>query len=92
MRVAREVIFGPVVTVLRYETLDETIQLANGTAFGLGGIVFSSDPDRALVVAERMDTGSVGIGFFASNHNAPFGGRHDSGLGSSTASRACRPT
>ena len=49
--------------------------------FGLGGLVFGADPDAALAVAERMDTGSVGINFFASNHAAPFGGRHDSGLG-----------
>jgi aldehyde dehydrogenase (NAD+) len=47
----------------------------------LGGIVFSADPSRAQAVAERLDTGSVGLNFFASNHAAPFGGRHDSGLG-----------
>ena len=81
MRVAGEEIFGPVITVLRYDTVDEAVQLANGTGFGLGGIVFSAHPDAALEIAERMDTGSVGINFFASNHNAPFGGRHDSGLG-----------
>jgi aldehyde dehydrogenase (NAD+) len=43
--------------------------------------VFGQDPETALAVAGRMDTGSVGINFFASNHAAPFGGRHDSGLG-----------
>ncbi|WP_066941524.1 aldehyde dehydrogenase family protein [Microtetraspora fusca] len=81
MRVAREEIFGPVVTVQRYGDIDEAIRIANATDFGLGGIVFSSDPDKAQAVAERIDTGSVGINFFASNHAAPFGGRHDSGLG-----------
>ncbi|NEA37539.1 aldehyde dehydrogenase family protein [Streptomyces sp. SID13031] len=81
MRIAREEIFGPVISILRYETLDEAIALANETSFGLGGLVFSDDPVNALTVAERMDTGSVGINFFASNHSAPFGGRHDSGLG-----------
>ena len=81
MRVAREEIFGPVVTVLPYASLDEAVDIANGTGFGLGGLVFSSDAGAALEVAERMDTGSVGINFFASNHSAPFGGRHDSGLG-----------
>lgn len=81
MRVAREEIFGPVVAILRYDDLDEAVAIANGTGFGLGGIVFSSDQSAALEVAERMDTGSVGINFFASNHSAPFGGRHDSGLG-----------
>lgn len=81
MRVAREEIFGPVLTILRYEDLDEAIALANDTSFGLGGVVFSADVDAARAVAERMDTGSVGLNFFGSNHNAPFGGRHDSGLG-----------
>ncbi|WP_107766874.1 aldehyde dehydrogenase [Nocardioides terrigena] len=81
MRVAREEIFGPVVTVLRYEGVDEAVAIANDTPFGLGGLVFSTDPDAAQAVAERMDTGSVGLNFFASNHAAPFGGRHDSGLG-----------
>ncbi|WP_449279454.1 aldehyde dehydrogenase family protein [Leucobacter sp. GX0328] len=81
MRVAREEIFGPVVTVQRYATEDEAIELANSTPFGLGGIVFSADPDRAFAIAEQVDSGSVGVNFFASNHAAPFGGRHDSGLG-----------
>ncbi|WP_416957699.1 aldehyde dehydrogenase family protein [Nocardioides sp. T5] len=81
MRVAKEEIFGPVVSVLRYTDLDEAVAIANDTPFGLGGLVFSANPARALAVAERMDTGSVGLNFFGSNHNAPFGGRHDSGLG-----------
>ncbi|MEV6101862.1 aldehyde dehydrogenase family protein [Nocardia sp. NPDC051981] len=81
MRIAREEIFGPVLSVLRYDDLDEAVALANDGSFGLGGVVFSSDPLAAQGVAERMDTGSVGVNFFASNHNAPFGGRHDSGLG-----------
>lgn len=81
MRIAREEVFGPVLCVIRYQTLEEAIEIANDTDFGLGGIVFASDADRALQVADAMDTGSVGINFFGSNHSAPFGGRHDSGLG-----------
>ncbi|WP_033293972.1 aldehyde dehydrogenase family protein [Amycolatopsis jejuensis] len=81
MRIAREEIFGPVVCILRYSDVEEAIALANDTSFGLGGVVFSADPAAAHAVALRMDTGSVGVNFFASNHNAPFGGRHDSGLG-----------
>ena len=81
MRVSREEIFGPVITILRYRSINEAVRIANNTEFGLGGLVFSADPIAAQAVAERMDTGSVGINFFASNHNAPFGGRHDSGLG-----------
>lgn len=81
MTVAREEIFGPVITILRYNDEDEAVAIANNTPFGLGGIVFSADTDHAMAVAERIDSGSVGINFFASNHSAPFGGRHDSGLG-----------
>lgn len=81
MRVAREEIFGPVITIMKYTDIDEAIGLANNTEFGLGGIVFGSDQENALEVADAVDTGSVGINFFASNHAAPFGGRNDSGLG-----------
>ncbi|MDH6279210.1 aldehyde dehydrogenase family protein [Prescottella agglutinans] len=81
MTIAREEVFGPVVTILRYDTVDDAVRIANGTEFGLGGIVFSADENRAVEVARRIDTGSVGINFFASNHSAPFGGRGDSGLG-----------
>lgn len=81
MRVAREEIFGPVVTIQPYESVEEAIALSNSTQFGLGGIVFSADEERAFAVAEELDSGSVGINFFASNHAAPFGGRHDSGMG-----------
>ncbi|UTT69711.1 aldehyde dehydrogenase family protein [Arthrobacter sp. DNA4] len=85
MRIAREEIFGPVITILKYNdaggSVEEAVALANNTEFGLGGLVFGRDEDAALAVADRMDTGSVGLNFFASNHSAPFGGRHDSGLG-----------
>lgn len=81
MTVAREEIFGPIITILRYTDEDHAVELANNTPFGLGGIVFSADEDKARGVARRMNTGSVGINFFASNHSAPFGGRGDSGLG-----------
>ena len=81
MRIAQDEIFGPVVTLLRARDVDDAVDIANSTRFGLGGIVFGADEDAALRVARRVDTGSIGINFFASNHLAPFGGRHDSGLG-----------
>ncbi|QWT24466.1 aldehyde dehydrogenase family protein [Subtercola sp. PAMC28395] len=81
MRISREEIFGPVLAILPYSGLEEGLALANNTEFGLGGTVFSADVEHALAVAARVDSGSVGINFFASNHSAPFGGRHDSGLG-----------
>ena len=85
MTVAREEIFGPVITIIKYDdsdgTADQAVELANNTEFGLGGLVFGADEAAALEVAKRVDSGSVGINFFGSNHSAPFGGRHDSGMG-----------
>ena len=81
MRIAREEIFGPVITIIPARDVDDAVAISNSTNFGLGGIVFGSDEDAAFQVARRVDTGSIGVNFFASNHYAPFGGRHDSGLG-----------
>lgn len=81
MRIAREEIFGPVLSIIPARNIDDAVAIANATPFGLGGIVFGADEDRAFEVARRIDTGSIGVNFFASNHAAPFSGRHDSGLG-----------
>ncbi|WP_103662994.1 aldehyde dehydrogenase [Microbacterium sp. CJ77] len=81
MAIAREEIFGPVLSIMPARDVDEAVALANATPFGLGGIVFGQNEDRAFEVATRVDTGSIGINFFGSNHAAPFGGRRDSGLG-----------
>jgi aldehyde dehydrogenase (NAD+) len=81
MTIAREEIFGPVLSIIPARDTEDAIAIANSTEFGLGGIVFGADEDRAFDIARRIDTGSIGINSFASNHAAPFGGRHDSGLG-----------
>ncbi|GAA1873567.1 hypothetical protein GCM10009813_37260 [Brevibacterium marinum] len=84
MCICAEEAFGPVISILQYDDsagFEEAIDLANNTEFGLGGIVFGADADRAQAVAEQVDSVSVGVNFFGSNHNAPFGGRHHSGLG-----------
>lgn len=85
MRISREEIFGPVISILKYcdadGSVEEAVALADNTEFGLGGSVFGVDEERALEVARRVDSGSMGINFFRSNYSAPFGGRNDSGLG-----------
>ncbi len=81
MRIAREEIFGPVLSILPARDVEDAIAIANATEFELGGIVFGADEDRAFEVARRVDTGSIGLNFFASNPAAPFGGRRDSGVG-----------
>ncbi|MGA5573123.1 aldehyde dehydrogenase family protein [Streptomyces pseudogriseolus] len=74
--------FGPVLPVLPYRSLDEAVEAANGTGFGLGGSVWGTDLDRAEAVAERLDCGTAWV-----NHHAelslaqPFAGVKDSGVG-----------
>jgi aldehyde dehydrogenase (NAD+) len=84
MRIAQEEIFGPVLVVIPFDDHAgdaDAARIANDSSFGLGGSIFSRDDDRALALAEKIDTGSVGINFFGSNHSAPFGGWKDSGMG-----------
>lgn len=68
-------------SICPYEGEEEAIQLANGTAFGLGGTVFTADADHGAGVARRIQSGVVGINGFALDHNAPMGGFKMSGLG-----------
>lgn len=81
MRIAQEEIFGPVLVVIPYSDEDDAVRIANDSQYGLGGSIFSSDPEHAEQVARRIETGSVGINFYGSNLAAPFGGWKDSGLG-----------
>jgi aldehyde dehydrogenase (NAD+) len=81
MRVAQEEIFGPVMSVMAYEDVDDAVAIANSTAFGLHGGVFTSDPERGLRVAERVRTGTIAINGFGVSPATPFGGVGDSGVG-----------
>jgi len=82
MSIVREEIFGPVAALVRFDTEDEVIKLANDTPFGLAAYLFSRNLSRAWRVAERLDAGMVGVneGIF-SNEVVPFGGVKESGLG-----------
>jgi succinate-semialdehyde dehydrogenase/glutarate-semialdehyde dehydrogenase len=80
--VANEEIFGPIAAIQRFRTEDEAVARANATEFGLAGYVFTESLDRALNVADRLETGLVGINQgVPSNAAAPFGGIKQSGLG-----------
>jgi aldehyde dehydrogenase (NAD+) len=80
MTIAREEIFGPVLCILGYDDLDEAVEIANDTEYGLAGYVSAADLDQARQVARRIRAGSVAI-----NHgfdmSAPFGGYKRSGNG-----------
>jgi aldehyde dehydrogenase (NAD+) len=81
MSIAQEEIFGPVLTILTYEDEEDAIRIANGTIYGLGGAIWSSDPERALRVGRRLDTGTLDINGGLFNQLAPFGGVKQSGIG-----------
>jgi aldehyde dehydrogenase (NAD+) len=81
MTIAREEIFGPVLSVLAYETQDEAIAIANGTPYGLAGAVWSADQEHAVRVARQLRAGQIEINGGAFNVAAPFGGFGQSGYG-----------
>ena len=81
MRIAREEIFGPVLSILAYRDEDEGIALANDTVYGLGAHLQSRDRERARRVAARIRAGQVHINYPAWDGHAPFGGYKRSGNG-----------
>jgi acyl-CoA reductase-like NAD-dependent aldehyde dehydrogenase len=81
MTIAREEIFGPVLSIIPYDTEEEAVAIANGTPYGLAGAVWSGDADRAERVARQMRTGQVDINGGRFNPTAPFGGYKQSGIG-----------
>ena len=82
MTIAREEIFGPVLSVIEYQTDEEAIALANDSIYGLGGGVWSKDRERALRVARQLRTGTVWINeWHLISEKAPFGGYKQSGVG-----------
>ena len=82
MRIAREEIFGPVLTVISYRDEDEALQIANDSEYGLAGSVFTADTDRGYGVAARVRSGTFGVNEgYIMDPAAPFGGVKNSGYG-----------
>ena len=81
MRIAREEIFGPVLSILTYETPEQVIALANDTVYGLAAYVQSGSRERAQEISRKMRSGNVYINYPKGDLNAPFGGYKQSGNG-----------
>ena len=79
--IAQEEIFGPVLSVIPYDAEDEALAIANDSEYGLGGSVWTADPERGEALARRVQTGSIGINHYMIDPAAPFGGVKASGLG-----------
>ena len=82
MRIAKEEIFGPVMQIFRFKTMEEVIDRANDSEYGLAASVFTSDLDKALMMSQALQAGTVWINCFnVSDAQVPFGGYKQSGFG-----------
>ena len=81
MKIAREEIFGPVVSVLPFEDEEDALRIANDSSYGLYGAILSSDTTKALAMAKRLRTGGVMINYASNIVHTPFGGFKESGIG-----------
>jgi betaine-aldehyde dehydrogenase len=81
MTIAREEIFGPVLSVIPYDSEDEALKIANDSEYGLAGSVWTSDVDHGYEIATKVRTGTYGINWYAFDMGSPFGGFKSSGIG-----------
>ena len=88
MTIAKEEIFGPVLSILTYRDEEEAIRLANASDYGLHAYVFSSNVPRANAVAARLEAGRVMVNTLQNDALAPFGGYKQSGFGRESACSA----
>ncbi|WP_435132516.1 aldehyde dehydrogenase [Actinacidiphila sp. bgisy144] len=79
--IAREEIFGPVLSVIAYTDEDDAVRIANDSEYGLGGAVWTTDEERGMRVARSIRTGTIGLNHYTVDPAAPFGGIKASGLG-----------
>ncbi|QIG41833.1 aldehyde dehydrogenase [Nocardioides anomalus] len=81
MRIAQEEIFGPVLSVIAYDDVDDAVRIANDSDYGLAGTVWTSDREAGLDVARRVRAGTYGVNTYTMDFAAPFGGYKASGVG-----------
>jgi len=81
MNIAQEEVFGPVLVMIKYSTVDQAIEIANDTPYGLAAAVWAGDKDKATSIARKIEAGQVAINGGEANHEAPFGGYKESGNG-----------
>ena len=81
MTIAQEEVFGPVLVMIKYSDIDQAIEIANDTPYGLAAGVWAGDKDKATAIARRIRAGQCAINGGDANHEAPFGGYKESGNG-----------
>jgi aldehyde dehydrogenase (NAD+) len=81
MTIAQEEVFGPVLVMIKYSDIDQAVEIANDTPYGLASAVWAGDKDEATAIARRIRAGQCAINGGEPNHEAPFGGYKESGNG-----------
>jgi aldehyde dehydrogenase (NAD+) len=81
MKIAQEEVFGPVLVMIKYSDIDQAVEIANDTPYGLASAVWAGDKDKATSIARRIRAGQCAINGGDANHEAPFGGYKESGNG-----------
>ena len=81
MTIAQEEIFGPVLSVIPYDTEEQAVAIANDSDYGLAGSVWTADIDHGYEIAKQVRTGTYGINWYAFDMGSPFGGFKCSGIG-----------
>ena len=79
MVIAQEEIFGPVLVMIKYSTIDQAVEIANDSPYGLASAVWAGDKDKATAIARRIRAGQCAINGGDANHEAPFDGYKESG-------------
>ena len=91
MRIAREEIFGPVLAVIPFESVDDAVRIANDSDYGLAGSVWTADTEQGLDIARRVRAGTYGVNQYTMDFVAPFGGYKASGVGRRVRTRGHGP-
>jgi aldehyde dehydrogenase (NAD+) len=81
MTIAQEEIFGPVLSIIPYDTEDDAVAIANDSVYGLAGSVWTTNVPRGIEISEQIRTGTYGINWYAFDPGCPFGGYKNSGIG-----------
>jgi acyl-CoA reductase-like NAD-dependent aldehyde dehydrogenase len=81
MTIAQEEIFGPVLSLIPYDSEDDAVAIANDSNYGLSGTVWTADVDHGIDIARRVRTGTYSVNLFGMDFGSPFGGFKSSGVG-----------
>jgi aldehyde dehydrogenase (NAD+) len=89
MRIAQEEVFGPVLSIIPFDTEEDAIRIANGTVYGLAAGVWTTSIRRALMMSEKLEAGTVWVNTYrAVSYMSPFGGYKRSGIGRESGQEA----